>query len=154
VLNTATSTYDRKLRKFTSLISRVAREYVEVLEAVLVAILILLTLIAFGILVRDITSLKLDSPLSELQVVVSDILVLVILIELTRSFIISSLGGERYLEGFIEMGVIILVREVAVAAMTANVPNALMASLGVTLLIVALWVAREKITTPRRERQG
>lgn len=144
--------YDRRLRKLTTFVSRVAKGYVEVLEAVLVAILIILTLIASGILIRDLTSLKLDSPLSELQMVVSDILVLVILIELTRSFVISSLGGERYLEGFIEMGVIILVREVAVAAMTANVQNALMASLGVALLVVALWVTREKISPPRRER--
>lgn len=146
------ATFERRLRKFTLIISRTAREYVELLEAVLVAILMVLTLIAAVILVRDLTSLKLDSPLSELQVVVSDILVLVILIELTRSFVISSLGGERYLEGFIEMGVIILVREVAVAAMTASIQNALMASLGVALLVVALWVAREKITSAKREK--
>jgi len=145
---------DRKLRKFVSLVSRMAREYVELLEAVLVIILIALTLLAFGILVRDLFSLKLDSPLSELQVVVSDILVLVVLIELTRSFIISSLGGERYLEGFIEMGIIILVREVAVAAMTASVLNALLASLGVVLLVIALWIPKEtsccviKLLTP------
>lgn len=146
------ATFERRLRRFKLIISRTAREYVELLEAVLVAILMVLTLIAAVILVRDLTSLKLDSPLSELQVVVSDILVLVILIELTRSFVISSLGGERYLEGFIEMGVIILVREVAVAAMTANIQNALMASLGVALLVVALWVAKEKITSAKRDK--
>ncbi|MEM3983186.1 MAG: phosphate-starvation-inducible PsiE family protein [Sulfolobales archaeon] len=143
-----------KLRKFVSLVSRMAREYVELLEAVLVIILIALTLLAFGILVRDLFSLKLDSPLSELQVVVSDILVLVVLIELTRSFIISSLGGERYLEGFIEMGIIILVREVAVAAMTASMLNALLASLGVVLLVIALWISKEKFVVPSREKTG
>ncbi|MEM4018360.1 MAG: hypothetical protein QXW46_06335, partial [Sulfolobales archaeon] len=76
------------------------------------------------------------------------------LIELTRSFIISSLGGERYLEGFIEMGIIILVREVAVAAMTASMLNALLASLGVVLLVIALWISKEKFVVPSREKTG
>jgi hypothetical protein len=40
------------------------------------------------------------------------------------------------------MGVIILVREIASAAISANVLNALMASGGVALLVLALWVAR------------
>jgi uncharacterized membrane protein (DUF373 family) len=83
-----------------------------------------------------------ESTLSELQIIISDVLVLVVLVELTRSFVISSLGGERYLEGFIEMGVIILVREIASAAISANVLNALMASGGVALLVLALWVTR------------
>jgi len=103
-----------------------------------------LALIALAILIRDLTILRAESSLSEFQIVVSDVLVLVILIELTRSFVVSSLGGERYLEGFIEMGVIILVREIAMAAMTANILNALMASGGVALLVLALWVIREK----------
>jgi hypothetical protein len=42
------------------------------------------------------------------------------------------------------MGVIILVREIAMAAMTANILNALMASGGVALLVLALWVIRER----------
>jgi len=114
------------------------------LEAILVVVLMVLTLVALAILVRDLANLRVESTLSEFQIVVSDVLVLVILIELTRSFVISSLGGERYLEGFIEMGVIILVREIALAAMSANIPNALMASGGVALLILALWIIREK----------
>jgi uncharacterized membrane protein (DUF373 family) len=123
-------------------VSKVAAEYVEVLEAVLVVVLIVLTLIALAILIRDLTTLRVESTLSELQIIVSDVLVLVILVELTRSFVISSLGGERYLEGFIEMGVIILIREIALAAISVNVLNALMASGGVALLILALWITR------------
>jgi len=96
------------------------------------------------ILVRDLISLRVESSLSEFQIIVSDVLVLVILVELTRSFTISSLGGERYLEGFIEMGIIILVRELALAAMAANMINALMASGGATLLILALWFTKER----------
>ena len=140
------------MRKFTVAVSRAAREYVEILEAVLIAILIALSLIALIMLARDLLSLRLESPLTEIQIVVSDVLVLVILLELTRSFIISSLDGERYLEGFVEMGVIILVREVAVAAMEANVSNALMASLGVALLVIAMWILREKVQVVRQER--
>lgn len=142
----------RKTRKFTLTISRIARTYIEILETILVAILIILTLLSLGILFRDMVSVRMDSPLSEIQIVISDVLVVVILVELTRSFIISSVGGERYLEGFIEMGVIILIREVAVAAIEKNIMNAFMASLGVTLLIAALWIAREKIRAVYRER--
>ena len=40
------------------------------------------------------------------------------------------------------MGVIILVREIASVAISANVLNALMASGGVALLVLALWVTR------------
>jgi hypothetical protein len=58
-------------------VSKVAAEYVEVPEAVLVVVLIVLTLIALAILIRDLTTLRVESTLSELQIIVSDILVLV-----------------------------------------------------------------------------
>jgi uncharacterized membrane protein (DUF373 family) len=125
-------------------VPRVATGYIEVLEAILVIVLMILTFMTLVILVRDLISLRVESSLSEFQIIVSDVLVLVILVELTRSFTISSLGGERYLEGFIEMGIIILVRELALAAMAANMINALMASGGATLLILALWFTKER----------
>lgn len=139
-----TRSLSRKIRSFVVVISKVAKEFIEFIEAILVAILIMLTLMALVMTIRDITSIELGSPLTEFQVLVSDVLVLVVLIELTRSFIISSLGGERYLEGFIEMGIIILIRELALAAMAANMINALIASAGATLLILALWFTKEK----------
>lgn len=126
------------------MVPRVATGYIEVLEAILVIVLMILTFMTLVILVRDLISLRVESSLSEFQIIVSDVLVLVILVELTRSFTISSLGGERYLEGFIEMGIIILVRELALAAMAANMINALMASGGATLLILALWFTKER----------
>ncbi len=139
-----TRSLSKKVRSFVLIVTRVAKELIEFTEAVLVVVLIILALIALVILARDLTSIRVESSLSELQIIVSDVLVLIILIELTRSFIISSIGGERYLEGFIEMGVIILIRELALAAMAANMANALMASGGATLLILALWFIREK----------
>jgi len=134
----------KRIRGFVRVVPRVATGYIEVLEAILVIVLMILTFIALVILVRDLISLRVESSLSEFQIIVSDVLVLVILVELTRSFTISSLGGERYLEGFIEMGIIILVRELALAAMAANMINALMASGGATLLILALWFTKER----------
>lgn len=138
-----------KIRRLTVSVARVAREYIEVLEAVLVVILGILTIIALFFLFRDLMLLNIESPWSEINIVVSDILVLVILIELTRSFIISSLGRERFLEGFIELGIIILIREIAVAVIAANIVNALMASIGATLLIIAFWIAKERIRGTR-----
>jgi len=140
----ATRSLSRRIRNLVGAVSKVAVGYIEILEAILVIVLMVLTLVALAILIRDLFNLRVESTLSEFQILVSDVLVLVILVELTRSFVISSLGGERYLEGFIEMGVIILVREIALAAMAANVLNALMASGGVALLILALWIIREK----------
>jgi len=134
----------KRIRGFVRVVPRVATGYIEVLEAILVIVLMILTFMALLILVRDLISLRVESSLSEFQIIVSDVLVLVILVELTRSFTISSLGGERYLEGFIEMGIIILVRELALAAMAANMINALMASGGATLLILALWFTKER----------
>jgi uncharacterized membrane protein (DUF373 family) len=134
----------KRIRGFVRVVPRVATGYIEVLEAILVIVLMILTFMALVILVRDLISLRVESSLSEFQIIVSDVLVLVILVELTRSFTISSLGGERYLEGFIEMGIIILVRELALAAMAANMINALMASGGATLLILALWFTKER----------
>jgi uncharacterized membrane protein (DUF373 family) len=134
----------KRIRGFVRVVPRVATGYIEVLEAILVIVLMILTFMALVILVRDLISLRVESSLSEFQIIVSDVLVLVILVELTRSFTISSLGGERYLEGFIEMGIIILVRELALAAVAANMINALMASGGATLLILALWFTKER----------
>lgn len=134
----------KRIRGFVRVVPRVATGYIEVLEAILVIVLMILTFMTLVILVRDLISLRVESSLSEFQIIVSDVLVLVILVELTRSFTISSLGGERYLEGFIEMGIIILVRELALAAMAANMINTLMASGGATLLILALWFTKER----------
>ncbi|MEM0239771.1 MAG: phosphate-starvation-inducible PsiE family protein [Ignisphaera sp.] len=133
------------VQRFVVNVARIARYIVEVLEATLILIIIGLTLIAMIYIFKDITSLRVESAWNEINLIVTDVLVAIILIELTRSFIISSIGRERFLEGFIELAIIILVREIAIGVLSGNVLAALMASGGVLFLATSLWIIKEKV---------
>lgn len=133
------------VRKLAAGTAKIARYVIEVLEVVLIVIFIVLAVIAIVYTFRDIVSLKVESTWSEINLVVTDILVVIILIELTRSFVISALGEKHLLGGFIELGIIILIREIAVSILSGDVLAALMASGGALLLTASLWIVEEKI---------
>ena len=133
------------VRKLAAGTAKIARYVIEVLEVVLIVVFIVLAVIAIVYTFRDIVSLKVESTWSEINLVVTDILVVIILIELTRSFVISALGKKHLLGGFIELGIIILIREIAVSILSGDVLAALMASGGALLLTASLWIVEEKI---------
>jgi uncharacterized membrane protein (DUF373 family) len=53
-----------------------------------------------------------------------------------------SRSGEEYFEGFIEVEIIILVREIAVSTISGEIQYSLMASGGVLLLALAIFVIK------------
>lgn len=61
--------------------------------------------------------------------------------ELVKTFTVSR-SGEEYFEGFIEVGIIILVREIAVSTISGEIQHSLMASGGVLLLALAIFVIK------------
>jgi uncharacterized membrane protein (DUF373 family) len=62
-------------------------------------------------------------------------------VELVKTFTVSR-SGEEYFEGFIEVGIIILVREIAVSTISGEIQHSLMASGGVLLLALAIFVIK------------
>jgi uncharacterized membrane protein (DUF373 family) len=65
---------------------------------------------------------------------------MIVLIELLRTFVVAREKAERYIAGFLEVGIIILIREVAISAIAKEVTHALMASGGTLLLVLALFI--------------
>lgn len=130
--------------RFIRTLYRLAGFLVRVLEIFVIVILVLLTMMASIFLIRDLFSLRPTSTISELQLLFTSLFAVIILIELLRTFI-TPREEERYIEGFIEAGVIIFIREVAMAALSGNIFNALMASGGALLLILSLMILRRVI---------
>jgi len=114
---------------------------IEVFEVVIVIALLVLAIYAIVFLVRDISSIKPSSPIEELRVVFSSVLAIIVIVELVKTFTVSR-SGEEYFEGFIEVGIIILVREIAVSTISGEIQYSLMASGGVLLLALALFVIK------------
>jgi len=114
---------------------------IEVFEVVIVIALLVLAIYATVFLVRDISSIKPSSPIEELRVVFSSVLAIIVIVELVKTFTVSR-SGEEYFEGFIEVGIIILVREIAVSTISGEIQYSLMASGGVLLLALALFVIK------------
>jgi len=130
--------------RFIRTLYRLAGFLVRVLEIFVIVILVLLTLMASIFLIRDLFSLRPTSTISELQFLFTSLFTIIILIELLRTFI-TPREEERYIEGFIEAGIIIFIREVAMTALSGNIFNALMASGGALLLILSLMILRRVI---------
>jgi len=114
---------------------------IEVFEVIIVVALLVLAIYTIVFLVRDISSIKPSSPIEELRVVFSSVLAVIVIVELVRTFTVSRIG-EEYFEGFIEVGIIILLREIAVSTISGDILYALMASGGVLLLALALFVIK------------
>jgi len=114
---------------------------IEVFEVVIVVALLVLAIYAIVFLVRDMAGIKPSSPIEELRVVFSSVLAVIVIVELVKTFTVSRIG-EEYFEGFIEVGIIILVREIAVSTISGEILYSLMASGGVLLLALALFVIK------------
>jgi len=105
------------------------------------ASLIILAVAAMAFFTRDLIPLKPDSSISELQSPFASLFVVIVLIELLRTFV-AHRGEEGILKVFLEAGVVILLREAALGALSGNVVNALIASGGTLLLILGLMMLR------------
>jgi len=114
---------------------------IEVFEVVIVVALLVLAIYAIVFLLRDMAGIKPSSPIEELRLVFSSVLAVIVIVELVKTFTVSR-SGEEYFEGFIEVGIIILVREIAVSTISGEILYSLMASGGVLLLALALYVIK------------
>ena len=102
--------------------------------------LTVLIVVAFVFFFKDLTSIRFTSATEELNIVVTSITIIIVLIELLRTFMVSREDAERYVSGFLEVGIIILVREVAVSAISRDALGALASSCGVLILVIALLI--------------
>ena len=107
-------------RKFYSTLLHYIRLLIEVFEMLIVLGLTILIVVAFAFFFKDLISIRLVSVTEELNIVITSITIIIILIELLRTFIVGREEAERYVSGFLEVGIIILVREVAVSAISRD----------------------------------
>ena len=131
-----------RIRHLSGVVARSVQKLVWLVELILVLLLSYLLVLMLYVVIRDLLTLKPEAPASSIHLIVSDILVVVVVVELIRSFAVLHPSRERILEGLLEFGIIVLVREVARSVIVANMSGALMACGGVVLLTIALWVLR------------
>ncbi|MDK6028645.1 phosphate-starvation-inducible PsiE family protein [Ignisphaera sp. 4213-co] len=131
-------------RRLRSLIPRFSKLFMEISESLIIVILAVLCGVAFSILIKDLISINIYSPVTELQLVFTELFTIIILIELLRTFVRVFESAKHSVEEFLEVGIIILVREVALGALMKEPTHMLMASGGALLLALAILVMRRK----------
>lgn len=104
-------------------------------ETLIIIDLAILVVVAFVFFIKDLLSLRFVSAFEEINIVSSSISIMIVLIELLRTFVVESWGKR-----FLEVSIIILIREVAISAIAKEVTHALMASGGALLLVLALFI--------------
>jgi uncharacterized membrane protein (DUF373 family) len=127
-------------RKIYSTLLHYIELLIEVFEMLIVLGLTILIVVAFVFFFKDLISIRLVSVTEELNIVITSITIIIVLIELLRTFIVSREEVERYVSGFLEVGIIILVREVAVSTINRDTLGALASSCGILILVIALLI--------------
>jgi len=129
-----------KLHSLDSSVLRYIKSFIALFETLIIIGLAVLVAIAFVFFIKDLLSLRFVSVFEEINIVFSSISMMIVLIELLRTFVVAREKAERYIAGFLEVGIIILIREIAISAIAKEVTHALMASGGALLLVLALFI--------------
>ncbi len=132
------------LRLLTKYIYKLGESAITLIEFVVIIATAVMSVLATYYIVRDLSSLSMESSLSELQVLVNDVFMLIIFAEIMRSIIISHRRPETYIVGIAEVGFVVTIREIFVSILTRTTFDLVLASLAAVLMAVALWIVRVK----------
>ncbi len=132
------------LRLLTKYIYKLGESAITLIEFVVIIATAVMSVFATYYIVRDLSSLSMESSLSELQVLVNDVFMLIIFAEIMRSIIISHRRPETYIVGIAEVGFVVTIREIFVSILTRTTFDLVLASLAAVIMAVALWIVRVK----------
>ncbi len=114
-----------------------------ILTIEIVAISIVIVMIGFTAyyVVCDLLDLALEGGgVDKIQLLVSDVFLLIILAEIVRSFLEAYRRPEMYIVGVTEVGLVVAIREIVLCAITGSLYDMLLASLAALVLAGALWI--------------
>ncbi len=132
------------LRFLTKYIYKLGETVITLIEFVVIVATAVMSIFATYYIVRDLSNLSMESSLSELQVLVNDVFMLIIFAEIMRSIIVSHRRPETYIVGIAEVGFVVTIREIFVSILTRTTFDLVLASLAAVIMAVALWIVRVK----------
>jgi hypothetical protein len=98
-----------KLHSLDSSVLRYIKSFIVLFETLIIIGLAILVAVAFVFFIKDLLSLRFVSVFEEINIVFSSVSIMIVLIELLRTFVVAREKAERYIAGFLEVGIIILI---------------------------------------------
>lgn len=139
------SSYRELLRK----LHRSGRLVILVIEVVVIAIVTAMIGLTAYYVIRDLSDLVLAGSTEKIQLLVSDVFLLIILAEIIRSFLEAYRRPEMYLVGVTEVALVVVVREIVLSAIAGTAIDMLIASFSALVLTGALWILVTRVVRTR-----
>lgn len=133
-------------RVIENAISRWGTKFITVAELLIVVLLAVLIAFTIAVSFWDLSKVVAQGPTAEFQYLVNDILLLVVFVELMRSFIEAyRRGREVIIVAIAEVAAIVVFREVVVAVITRSPMDVLVVSAASLAMAGVLWIVTKKI---------
>ncbi|RLG85509.1 MAG: hypothetical protein DRO39_05425 [Thermoprotei archaeon] len=127
-------------------ISRWGTRFITIAELLIVVLLAVLIAFTIAVSFWDLSKVVAQGPTAEFQYLVNDILLLVVFVELMRSFIEAyRRGREVIIVAIAEVAAIVVFREVVVAVITRSPMDVLVISAASLAMAGVLWIVTKKI---------
>lgn len=127
-------------------ISRWGTRFITVAELLIVVLLAVLIAFTIAVSFWDLGKVVAQGPTAEFQYLVNDILLLVVFVELMRSFIEAyRRGREVIIVAIAEVAAIVVFREVVVAVITRSPMDVLVISAASLAMAGVLWIVTKKV---------
>ena len=133
------------LRMLTKFIYKLGDSIITFIEFVVILATTSMALFATYYIIRDMGMLHLESSLSELQILVNDVFMLIIFAEIIRSVLVSHRRPEAYVVGIAEVGFVVSVREIFVSILTRSTYDVVLAAGATLIMALVLWIVRTKV---------
>lgn len=130
-----------------SSITSVSSKVILFIEIFALAFLILLSVLACYILLRD-AMVFIDLNVTYVQltdIILNDVFMLIIMAELIRFIIALRADPKGRIIWLAEVGLIVCIREVIIASISKEALNMLLSAIATLVLTVVIWMARTKI---------
>jgi len=133
-------------RRLEESITKLGARFIVVAELLVVALLAILIAFTIAVAFWDLTHVVAQGPTVEFQYLVNDILLIVVFVELLRSFIEAyRRGREVFVVAISEVATIVVLREVIAAVITRNTMDLLIVSIAALAMAGVLWIVTKKV---------
>ena len=121
--------------------------FILISEVFILAFIAALIIITIFYTVQDFGSVTMAGTAEELQFIVNDIFMIIVLVELFRSLVAAYRRRELYLVAVTEVGFIVIIREMVIAALRRAINEIVFLSISAVALSVVLWLLLKKVLT-------
>jgi len=134
------------LSSWHSKVFSLGEKCIDVIESAVVVLLIVLAALALVFTVRDLALLKPESTISEVQVLVNDVFLVIIFAEILRSVLAARKRGEvAYILVLAEVGFVVVLREILVSVVTRTPIDVLISVVALMVMSITIYVLKVKV---------